>query len=927
MSRHNKITEGSVIEGRYEIISKLGSGGFGTVYKARQLSTGQLVAIKMMHMSRMPTANSEIVAGRFEREMRLIAQLKHPNVVRLIDTGKTDKGVPFNVLELIEGQPLDEYIKENGPLDVRKAQHLMFQVLDALSAAHEAGVVHRDLKPSNIMVTTTGYRPNATVLDFGLSAVMEAARPADYVELTAQLDSNMGYAGGTPSYVAPEMLQKNLSTPQCDVYAWGLVFLECMTGSKVVDGPTEIAILMRQGSPEPVPIPDIQLPPVLRAVISRAVAKPLEIRYTSATEVIQDHEAMASGAAPLPNPDLRASQLFAPSFAEADPTDQMPFTQDDLKALTEAAATDPDAIRRSFNIPTTQNPVLQRDKKAAPPAPNPLHEASTRDLPAVPDAPPPSEPPTAPEPQDDDSPRLPLAGVLIVAICVGLAIWIGVQFIAKRSKRPKAPPIQAERVEEADDADAASTTPTAPAPEDDAGSEPAAQDDGPIACEDRAACASLGDAAICGPDKTCVLATSERCDIHHGPLGDKDTLLIGSIAKRSAEGDSGFGITHAIALAVSELNRAEGLPYKLVHVGCDSGGTGEGATEAARHLIDTLGVHAIIGPGRSTAFVEVSALAARKGVMLLSPSATSPVLSGLQDKGLGWRTAASDRHQAVALADLLIQRKHVRVAALAFDDVYARALLDNIRAHYDSATNTKDAIYARVYKDTTEKELQDAVADVTAQVPRAQAVLVLGHEEVAQVIKAHHEASGKKLAHYVVSEGGRKDPTRMLPTELPRLAGLIEGVENIHMNGELFQRFAARYQEQHKAAPPVHAANAYDAVYLLAYASLPAEGEAAPTGPHVAKAMARVTSQGCEPAECRVEVGPKDISIALERLHNDQAINLDGASGALDFDLDTGDVSADVGLWSITKANPGVFTRIGVYSQHDDGEWQWSFTR
>ncbi|MEO1272118.1 MAG: bifunctional serine/threonine-protein kinase/ABC transporter substrate-binding protein, partial [Myxococcota bacterium] len=721
------------------------------VYKARQLSTSQLVAIKVMHMSRMPTANSDIAAGRFEREMKLIAQLKHPNIVRLIDTGKTQQGAPFNVLELIEGQPLDTYIRDHGAFDARKAQHLMFQVLDALSAAHEAGVVHRDLKPSNIMVTTTGYRPNATVLDFGLSAVMEAARPADYVELTAQIDSNLGYAGGTPSYVAPEMLQKGLSSPQCDVYAWGLVFLECMTGSKIVDGPTEIAVLMRQGSDEPVPIPDdLPLSPILRAVITRAVAKPLDVRYTSATAVIRDHEDMASGAAPIPKLDLRASQRFAPSYADALPTDQMPFTRDDLAETVQEHPTD-DAIRRSFGLVTEQNPAVPRPESVtAGPGRvqhGDIHQASTRDLPAI-----------APPLDPDDGGRLPLIGVLIVAACVGLAIWLGVRFIAQSSQQAKTPPIKAERIEESE---ADSTTPE----EENKQTEPEAE---PIACTTHSACSALSKTARCGPKHMCIEAVTERCSTVDGSLQDDDAILIGSIAKRLLEGDSGVAIQNGVALAVTEINNQGGLPggRKLVHVGCNSEGTASGALEASRHLINNLNVHSIVGPGRSKAFLEVIPFAVRKGVMLISPSATSPVLTNLDDKGLGWRTAASDRQQAFAIADLLAQRKYTRIAALVYDDVYAQALLDNIRARFESNTGQKHAIIARIYTDPSSDKFNNTLSALIDKVPSPQAVLVLGHEEVADVIRAHHKASAGKLTHYMVSEGGRKTRTVALTHEI-----------------------------------------------------------------------------------------------------------------------------------------------------------------
>ncbi|MEO8903486.1 MAG: TOMM system kinase/cyclase fusion protein [Polyangiaceae bacterium] len=242
---------GSTFEGRYQIVAKLGDGGFGDVYKASQLTTGQLVALKVMNAS-VPRGAASIDkrVSRFLREAELCAQLHHPNIVRLLDSGQTPSGELYMVFAFAPGDNLAELLAREGALSAREACHLMAQVLDALACAHAQGVVHRDLKPSNIMIVSTGARRNAVVLDFGIGAVISGLVDEASVRLTGT-----GDVLGTPGYGAPEQWRGTEPSPAADVFSWGLVFIETLTGLPVYGGRSAAELHYQLLSSDPVPLP------------------------------------------------------------------------------------------------------------------------------------------------------------------------------------------------------------------------------------------------------------------------------------------------------------------------------------------------------------------------------------------------------------------------------------------------------------------------------------------------------------------------------------------------------------------------------------------------------------------------------------------------------------------------------------------------
>lgn len=255
-----------------EVLAELGQGGFGAVYKARQRTTGQTVALKVM---RAPEQDSPVQRekriARFLREATLCAQLHHPNIVQLIDSGRTQDGSLYTVFSFAPGDTLADLLTREGALAPNEARHLMLQVLDALACAHVHGVVHRDLKPRNLMILNNSARRNALVLDFGIGAMVDVAASGGEPRLTGTNETL-----GTPGYAAPEQLRGQEPTPRADLFAWGLVFLECLTGKPVYSGGSVAELVYRQLSPDPVPIPPAlkwhPLGELLRVVLRKEVA-------------------------------------------------------------------------------------------------------------------------------------------------------------------------------------------------------------------------------------------------------------------------------------------------------------------------------------------------------------------------------------------------------------------------------------------------------------------------------------------------------------------------------------------------------------------------------------------------------------------------------------------------------------------------------
>jgi len=221
---------GRKLDGRYEVLERLGSGGAGVVYRGRQTHLGRFVAIKVLHQE---TASSTEWRRRFQREAIALSVLAHPNVVPVTDFG-VDHGLPFLVMELLEGQTLAALIKE-GPLPLWRALEIARQTLRVLAFSHIKGVVHGDLKPSNVFLQALpDQADHVRLLDFGMAKFVEGSSAGAPAELT-----RTGIMIGTPAYMSPEQMKGAPTDAKTDVYAAGLLLFELLAGRRpfVADSP------------------------------------------------------------------------------------------------------------------------------------------------------------------------------------------------------------------------------------------------------------------------------------------------------------------------------------------------------------------------------------------------------------------------------------------------------------------------------------------------------------------------------------------------------------------------------------------------------------------------------------------------------------------------------------------------------------------
>ena len=229
----------TIIDGRYRVISRLGSGGMADVYLAEDQLLGRQLAVKLLHHH---FAEDQEFVERFRREASSAAGLSHPNIVAIFDRGEWN-GTYYIAMEYVAGRSLKTVVREQGALDPAAAIDIVTQILRAARFAHKRGVIHRDLKPHNVILDEEG---RARVTDFGI-----AKAGASDMTLT-------GSIMGTAQYLSPEQAQGHTVSGRSDLYAVGIILYELLTGSVPFDGETAVAIAFKQVSAEPRPPSELQ---------------------------------------------------------------------------------------------------------------------------------------------------------------------------------------------------------------------------------------------------------------------------------------------------------------------------------------------------------------------------------------------------------------------------------------------------------------------------------------------------------------------------------------------------------------------------------------------------------------------------------------------------------------------------------------------
>lgn len=264
---------GKIFAGRYKIIQQIGRGGMADVYLARDLILdGEEVAVKVLRTN---YQTDPIAVARFQREAKAMAELDHPNIVRITDIGE-EEGQQYLAMEYVAGLDLKRYIKENAPLSNEEAVRLMGQILLAMRLAHTCGIIHRDLKPQNVLLTPDG---TAKVSDFGIAVA--------FAETSLTQTNSML---GSVHYLSPEQARGSKATVQSDIYAMGIIFYEMLTGHIPYDGDSAVTIALQHFQK---PLPSIReenknVPQALENVVIKATAKKLTDRYKSVAEMYVD---------------------------------------------------------------------------------------------------------------------------------------------------------------------------------------------------------------------------------------------------------------------------------------------------------------------------------------------------------------------------------------------------------------------------------------------------------------------------------------------------------------------------------------------------------------------------------------------------------------------------------------------------------------
>jgi len=276
----NRTWLGKVVDGRYRVLEVIGRGGMGVVYRVEHLRMGKIAAMKVLHRD---LAHDPEVVQRFEREAAAVSKLHHPHTVQVFDFGNA-QGALYLIMEYVRGLDLAHLLHRDGPIPWPRCAPLFAQICGALQEAHELGIVHRDLKPENVLITrTTGGRDYAKVLDFGLAKLDQRGVPTHETERNAIV--------GTPYFMAPEQIRGDEVDARTDIYSFGALMFELLTGEHLYASSTAVGVLTKHLTAVPdapsMRAPKLAIPPAVDHLCRKALARDPDARWRTAAELAE----------------------------------------------------------------------------------------------------------------------------------------------------------------------------------------------------------------------------------------------------------------------------------------------------------------------------------------------------------------------------------------------------------------------------------------------------------------------------------------------------------------------------------------------------------------------------------------------------------------------------------------------------------------
>ncbi len=848
---------------RYRIVAPLGAGGMGEVFHAFDTKLQRNVALKLLHADKdAPDSGSPNMShgvARMLREARAAAALEHPNVISIYDVGEVQepaelRGSAFLAMELIKGNSLRAF---TGDLSIPLTERIRWltDIAKALSTAHEQGLVHRDVKPENVMLRRDGV---IKVLDFGIAkrsyGSVDPAQSTEAHILPVPSVTAQGMAIGTPYYMAPEQMRGDALDGRADQFSWGVMAYELLCGKGPWRTDADALGLVAEVLSKPVESPCV-LNPEVPAHVGRAVVKALtksrEGRFASMVELIEELQGGAvEPSAPVPSPRVSAHDLAEIGSAK---TEFVP------------------SAREAKTAPS----------KAPPPMP-----------------PEPTPPPTPPPASNRRWLAVGGAGALIALVAGGLAL-----------SRTSAPIVLA--------------------PTEDAGAKIAA-------CVSNVECSKAHEGAAyrCRHDDgVCAPLASDDCKVfaEKADLENDETVWIGTMYPLTGPSAATFGKAFSkgvdlaredFAQTMSGIVAKSGKVRPIGIIACDDAAD---ADRAARHLVDDVKVPAVIGFRSGIEFVELAKsrfLPAR--IAMIASLSTNPLVTAMpQPAGsarLTWRTT-SDITQMAAPIGLLVsellepqirsqrgREQGTRVALLAFKSpaqlAFADTLLGELRFNGKTAIEngpdyrpfTVDGLAADAKPD------YDGVASALAAFAPDVIIYYGGEQLVNHVLaplEAKWPAAGKHRPIYI-------DPTTFSDAAMTFVGKNAERrhrffgfgpMSNTPANARLVMHYNEAFPD--KISRALCPNTDYDAFYMLAYATY-ALGDKPVTGPSLAQAFARL-----QPPGKSIDVGPTHIFEAFNALERGENINLNGATGSLDFDLATGEAPVDQAVFCVNVDDKG----------------------